>query len=199
MNLFQPWNLFFVVCFIVYGWIRHVYINKTKGEKKLISHFDGLERTLVAGMTPGFLIFPGLYLFTSLLSFSDYRLPPALMWIGGILMVGSLWLFWRSHADLGQNWSVSIEIREDHNLVTNGVYSLIRHPMYASIWMWGIGQGLVLQNWLAGWLFAAGFAVMYFVRLPREEKMMIEQFGDPYREYMKRTGRIFPKRIRPEQ
>jgi protein-S-isoprenylcysteine O-methyltransferase Ste14 len=107
-------------------------------------------------------------------------------------MVVALWLFWRSHADLGHNWSVTLELRKGHQLVKDGVYRSIRHPMYASILLFGLGQGLLLQNWLAGWSAFLAFALMYFVRTPREEHMMCEFFGQEYRDYMRRTGRVFP-------
>ena len=50
--------------------------------------------------------------------------------------------------------------------------------MYASIWLWGLAQGMMLANWLAGWAALLAFAAMYFIRLPREERMMFEEFGD---------------------
>ena len=95
--------------------------------------------------------------------------------------------------DWRDNWSVSLEIRDGHQLVTNGVYRLIRHPMYSSFWLWGIAQGTLLQNWLAGWVFLVAFALMYFLRTPRVEEMMSERFGDEYREYKSRTGRLIPR------
>jgi protein-S-isoprenylcysteine O-methyltransferase Ste14 len=65
--------------------------------------------------------------------------------------------------------------------------------MYASIWLWGLGQGLVLQNWLAGWFAFVAFGIMYFLRTPREEQMMGEFFGQEYRDYMRETGRLLPR------
>ena len=193
MNILQPWNVVFLVGFVVYFWIRHVFINRTKSEKKAVSRFDALEKILLIAMVPPIILLPFLYLFTPLLAFADYRLPPVVLWFGAATMVASLWLFWRSHADLGQNWSVSLELREGHQLVTHGVYRSIRHPMYASIWLWGIAQGMLLQNWFAGWSVMPWFAVGYFLRVPREEKLMCESFGDEYREYMRQTGRLFPR------
>lgn len=193
MKLFEPWNLFFGVCFVVYSWIRHVFIKRTKHEKKAVRRKDLQEKLLLMGMIPGVLLLPVLYLFTPVLAFADYHLPTPIPWIGAMTMVASLWLFWRSHSDLGQNWSVTLEIREQHELVTRGVYQSIRHPMYASIWLWAIAQGLLLQNWLAGWGVVPAFAAMYFLRTPREEQMMCEQFGDPYRAYMRQTGRLLPR------
>ena len=80
-------------------------------------------------MVPGTLLLPILYLFTPLLGFADYELHLVLPGIGTVVIALSLWLFWRSHSDLGLNWSVSLEIRQGHELVTHGVYRHIRHPM----------------------------------------------------------------------
>lgn len=108
-------------------------------------------------------------------------------------MICALWLFWRSHTDLGLNWSQTLELRENHQLIKEGVYRSIRHPMYASIWLWCLAQGLMLENWLAGWYAGVAFALMYIVRTPREERMMCEKFGDDYRNYMRHTGRLLPR------
>src|SRR5215204_5393163 len=64
--------------------------------------------------------------------------------------------------------------------------------MYASIWLWGIAQTLLLQNWIAGWASIVLFVPMYVLRVSREEQM-IEQFGEAYRAYMNRTGRVGPR------
>ena len=92
MNLLDPWNIFYLVCFLVYGWIRHVFINRTKGEKKILSHMDGIEKALLASMSPGYVVTPMLYLFTPVLSFADYQLPIWLLGIGALLMASSLWM-----------------------------------------------------------------------------------------------------------
>jgi len=64
--------------------------------------------------------------------------------------------------------------------------------MYAAFWLWGIAQALLLQNWIAGLANLASFLPMYLLRVPREEQMMLEQFGEEYRLYMNRTGRVIP-------
>jgi protein-S-isoprenylcysteine O-methyltransferase Ste14 len=199
MNVLHPWNVVFLIGFVVFFWIRHVFINRTKGEKKAVRRFDRLEKVLLFLMFPPTLLFPLLYLLTPWLEFADYRLPWLVPWFGAAVMAASLWLFWRSHADLGQNWSVSLELREGHQLVTQGVYRRIRHPMYASIWLWAIAQGMLLENWLAGWSIVPAFAAMYLLRTPREEELMCEVFGDEYRQYMRRTGRLLPRLIKPRK
>jgi protein-S-isoprenylcysteine O-methyltransferase Ste14 len=86
-----------------------------------------------------------------------------------------------------------LEIRQGHVLVTGGVYRFVRHPMYASIWLFAIAQGLLLGNWLAGWSGVVTFAPLYIIRTPREERMMRDFFGDEYGVYMRRTGRLLPR------
>jgi protein-S-isoprenylcysteine O-methyltransferase Ste14 len=194
MNLAgQPWNVVFLVGFVVYVGIRSVFARRTKRNENVVNRVDGQERVLLFLMIAGSVLLPVLYLFTPWLAFADYRLPAFAPWCGAAVMLASLWLFWRSHADLGNNWSISLELRKEHELVTSGVYRSIRHPMYASIWLWGIAQGLLLNNWLAGWSSFVLFVPMYFLRTPREEAMVAEHFGQPYRDYMARTGRLLPR------
>ncbi len=189
----QPWNIVFLVGFIVYVAIRGVFEPRAGSSEKMVRRLDALEKTLLLIVGVGSLLLPILYLFTPWLAFADYRLPAFAPWCGTVIMVSALWLFYRSHADLGQNWSVTLELRKGHQLVRQGVYRSIRHPMYASILLWGLAQGLLLQNWLSGWSALVTFALLYFIRTPREERMMCEFFGREYRDYMRQTGRLFPR------
>lgn len=189
----QPWNVVFLIGFVAYMGIRAVFERRTRGSTKTVRRFDTCERILLGLVISTSLLLPALYLFTPLLSFADYRLPEFAPWCGVVLMGLAIWLFWRSHADLGLNWSVTLELREGHQLVTRGVFRSIRHPMYASTWLFCLAQGLLLENWLAGWSLLVAFAALYFVRTPREEQMMWEAFGDEYREYMRQTGRLLPR------
>jgi protein-S-isoprenylcysteine O-methyltransferase Ste14 len=136
---------------------------------------------------------PLVYLFTPWLDFANYDLPGWMGWAGTAAFAAALVLLWRSHADLGLNWSATLRIRSGHCLVTRGIYRDIRHPMYAAHLLWAVAQGLLLANWLAGWAFLAVFVPFYLLRVPHEEKMMLDQFGDEYRAYMARTGRLIPR------
>ena len=189
----QPWNLVFIVGFVVYAGIRHVFEQRTKSEEKVVRRMDGLEIGLLVIVSLGSLLLPVLYLFTPLLAFADYSLPSFASCAGVVIMLLALWLFWRSHTDLGQNWSISLELRKDHRLVKHGVYRFIRHPMYGAIWLWSLAQALLLANWLGGLSALVTFAPLYFVRTPREEHLMCEHFGEEYREYMQQTGRVLPR------
>lgn len=140
---------------------------------------------------------PLLYVLTPWLNFADHHLPAWAGWaaalLGAAVFAVALWLLWRSHADLGRNWSPTLEIREGHSLVTHGVFHYIRHPMYAAHLLWAIAQALLLQNWIAGPAFLALSLPLYLLRVPREERMMLEHFGEEYRSYIGRTGRLIPR------
>jgi protein-S-isoprenylcysteine O-methyltransferase Ste14 len=154
------------------------------------------EIAVVGGLWIGGLLLPLVYAATRLLRLADYQGTPslrtALGGLGMVILIPALWLFWRAHHDLGVSWSPSPEIIADQQLVTTGVYSAIRHPMYASQLIWSIAQPLLLQNWIAGFGGLAAFLLLYFIRVPEEEQLMLARFGKAYRDYCQHTGRIAP-------
>ena len=103
-----------------------------------------------------------------------------------------LWLFARSHRDLGSNWSVTLQVREGHRLITSGIYSRVRHPMYASLFAHAFAQALLLPNWVAGPAMLIAFTLMFAMRLGPEERMMTEHFGEEYAAYARSTKRLVP-------
>jgi protein-S-isoprenylcysteine O-methyltransferase Ste14 len=86
---------------------------------------------------------------------------------------------------------VSLEIRETHALVTNGVYAHARHPMYLAFFLQGIGAALVICNWFAGLCCLGTIAILYAFRVNREEEMMLTAFGSKYENYCRTTKRLF--------
>ena len=135
---------------------------------------------------------PLVWVASSVLSFADYPLRLAPLLAGVACLALGLWFFHRSHADLGTNWSVTLEIRESHRLVTNGVYRSIRHPMYAALLLYGIGQALVVPNWVIGPSYLIVMAILLASRLHAEERLMLETFGSEYEAYVARTKRLVP-------
>ena len=126
------------------------------------------------------MLLPIVWSVSPALSFADYPTRVAPVTAGLPLYALGLWLFYRSHADLGTNWSQTLELKADHSLVTAGVYRRIRHPMYLACLIFGAGQALVASNFLAGPSFASGMALLVALRVPHEERMMLDQFGDEY-------------------
>ena len=169
-------------------------INKMRRQEKMSEQrFTDQEKILLGLLLLGGVIAPIIYAATDWLDFADYTLPTWAGWLGVLLIAGAIFVFWRAHADLGLNWSPTLEIREKHELISRGIYGVLRHPMYASQWLVVIAQPLLLQNWIAGFLHLLVFIPFYFLRVKAEEQLMIEQFGDQYRAYMQKVGAVFPK------
>ena len=89
--------------------------------------------------------------------------------------------FHLTHRALGRNWSVTLEVRESHKLVTDGVYRHVRHPMYTAFWLWAVSQALLLPNWVAGFSGVVGFGTLYLFRVDHEERLMLRALATPIR------------------
>ena len=183
----------YFVAIIVEMVIRAPLNKKRKQEKMSERRVTVQEKTLLALLFVGMFFVPIIYAATDWLDFANYTLPAWAGWLGVALIAGAILVFWRAHTDLGLNWSPTLEIREKHELVTRGIYGYIRHPMYASQWLWVIAQPLLLQNWIAGFINLLVFIPFYFLRVGAEERLMLEQFGEQYRSYMQKVGAVFPK------
>jgi protein-S-isoprenylcysteine O-methyltransferase Ste14 len=126
------------------------------------------------------------------MAWSKLGLPDWARWLGvglGLLCVmGIYWLF----SSIGSGITPTSATRRQHTLVTSGPYRWVRHPLYTVGSSLFISFGMMADNW-----FIAALGILAFIgmaiRTPKEEANLIEKFGDEYREYMKRTGRFFPK------
>ncbi len=150
------------------------------------------DRTLLVIAALAQFLIPGVYAVTGWPALADYGFYPAQSWAGVLAIAASLVLFRVTHKQLGRMWSVTLEMREGHKLVTDGLYAHVRHPMYSSFALFALAQVLLLQNWIAGPIGLVGFCILFFVRVPDEERVMVETFGEEYRGYMRRTARIIP-------
>jgi protein-S-isoprenylcysteine O-methyltransferase Ste14 len=139
------------------------------------------------------LAIPGMiWLFTGWLSFGQYALPGSLRVAGFAVGVYSIWWFYRIHKTLGDNWSPVLEIRREHTLVTTGPYKRVRHPMYSDMMLWLVSFALVTANWFYALTISTGMAILFIFRIPDEEKLLTERFGEQYKAYMKQTKRLIP-------
>ncbi|MEP6894989.1 MAG: isoprenylcysteine carboxylmethyltransferase family protein [Chloroflexota bacterium] len=126
------------------------------------------------------------------MAWSKIGLPDAVRWLGvgfGILCVfGIHWLF----VSIGNGIYPTSATRKEHKLSTSGPYRWVRHPLYTVGAALFISFGLMADNWYIAALGILTFILMA-IRTPKEEANLMEKFGDEYREYMKHTGRFFPK------
>jgi protein-S-isoprenylcysteine O-methyltransferase Ste14 len=172
--------------------LRAPYEKKSREVAVVESRRGGLELVLLIQMGVGCFVLPLAYVVSPLFAFADYRLNVFAFVAGVLTLLLGLRLFYLSHADLGANWSVTLELRENHRLITNGVYASVRHPMYGAIFIYGMAQALLLPNWVAGPSCFLACFFMFAFRFRAEEKMLYSLFGSAYQQYALRTKRLIP-------
>ena len=184
----------FVFVMLAVGWylIRYEHARRARLAPVARTARGPRETGLLLISLTGLGAVPFIYIVTAMPRFAAYSFHPLQAWAGVFCAAGSLVMFQLTHQALGRNWSVSLDVREDHQLITEGIYRKIRHPMYSAFWLWAAAQALLLPNWVAGFAGMVGFGILFFGRIAEEERMMLEAFGTRYREYMARTYRIIP-------
>ncbi len=176
-----------IIFFILRGVIKWRVVGVPVAKRRI----GAVEIVLMMVVTAGQVV-PLIWLATQNFAFADYSAHPSALIVGAMLYVWGLWLLHRTNGDLGRQWSPSLELKDDHRLVTEGIYRRIRHPMYLSLLIFAGGQMLALPNYVAGPAALVAMLVLIAFRLRAEERMMIEEFGDEYKAYRKRTNRLIP-------
>ncbi len=198
----NTFKIVYLVLLIFASVIRAIGVSKSKNwwknkDRIAQDRNSWLDRILLGFVFLGMQAVPLFYAFSPYLDFADYPIShtwsPILGWSGAALFVSAIYLLWRTHADLGINFSPKLQLRKEHSLITDGIFKNIRHPMYTAHFLWSLAQILLLQNWIAGWGFLVTLLPLYLVRIEEEEEMMVDEFGDQYRLYMRQTGRLLPK------
>jgi protein-S-isoprenylcysteine O-methyltransferase Ste14 len=130
--------------------------------------------------------------FPSWIAWAALPLPAWARWLGvGLTLAGFLLLEWSQRA-LGRNWSDQPRITQEQHVVQNGPYRWVRHPIYTAF-MLILGSTLLISaNWLVGGLWIAAVSLDIIPRMRYEEAAMLQQFGEEYRQYQQRTGRLIP-------
>ena len=144
-----------------------------------------VQGVYLVALLPLYVLFPSNFLLFQM------PLPSWLRWAGvGLGFLSLPFLVW-VHYVLDKGWSVTLKLQTGHKLVTSGPYRRIRHPMYTVHLAYFLSWVLVSANFL--FLIYYVLAILLIsLRIPKEERMMLEKFGEEYRVYMKRTGRLLP-------
>ena len=190
----------FLLSYILLIVIRGYYTKKTPfARKSRKERFEDIRRE---GL-PSAIVFLGMfwiqiivalfYVFdVQLISWSYFLLPLEIRVLGVFLGVVSILCVLWVHRTLTSSFSATLEVYENHQLITAGPYARVRHPLYSAHTLFNTGMVLVSANWILLLFMIIGIPFTYW-RLSKEEVMLIERFGVQYREYIKRTGRLFPK------
>ena len=127
------------------------------------------------------------------LSWASLQLSSWLRWAGvGGALLGFALLQWAQNA-LGRNWSDTPRMMKEQSLITGGPYQFVRHPIYTAFLLILGSTLFVSANWLIGFAWIGMTILEVASRIGFEESLMLDYFGDQYREYMKRTGRLLPR------
>ena len=126
------------------------------------------------------------------LEWAALPLPAGLQWLGAALGILSIPLLLWAHRALGRNFNLPDGFQERQSLVTGGPYRRVRHPMYTTFALFAWAAFLLSANWFVGSVLL-GYCRLAFAMAGQEEALLIEKFGQPYRQYMQHTGRCLPR------
>ncbi len=116
---------------------------------------------------------------------------PLLQYIGVLVGILGLAIAVMARRTLGKNWSSTIDVKKDHELVTNGVYGYMRHPIYTGFLLLALATVLAAQSY-AVLVFFASMAVVFLFRMHNEEKLMTKIFPKEYPQYKKKVKALIP-------
>jgi protein-S-isoprenylcysteine O-methyltransferase Ste14 len=185
-------KIIYFVLFLIFFMVREYFTVKYKKNEYNKGKIKVLDTILLA-LNGIAMVIPLVYVFSEIFDFADFTKPFWITYIGILLLITGILCLWFSHYNLGSNWTPVLGITMEHKLVKNGIYKYIRHPMYSAHIFWALGQIAVLPNWIAGFSLILFSILLPLLRIRDEEYMMIEQFGEEYKTYMKDTGAILPR------
>ena len=126
------------------------------------------------------------------MAWASVHLPNSARWLGVVLGAGAGGLMIWTFRTLGHNLTDTVVTRRDATLITHGPYRWVRHPFYLAFAIAVIANTLITANAYLAITGTAAFLVIV-ARTSIEEQKLIERFGRDYRDYMRRTGRFFPR------
>ena len=189
MEQWIPFDWAYWFCFVCASTIRALHRRRNPHP------LPNLDRKELPGMLLSFLgmtVFPLIHTLTDWLAVADYEGNLVMGITGTLGMILSVAIIYKSHHDLGAQWTHTPRQVDHPEMVVHGIYASIRHPMYAAHFLWGISQTLLLWNVIAGFGFLAGFLVFCPLRLRLEESNLKRTFGQAYLDYATRTPRFIP-------
>jgi protein-S-isoprenylcysteine O-methyltransferase Ste14 len=195
------YRITFILLFAIFWVVRIYYVNKTKDpeaphsreERRAAMRKEGITGILLVVLTYIELILILLYAWSpEWMNWADLVFPYWIHWTGAGLLVTTIPLMAWVHRSLGKHYSYALETKAEQRIMTSGPYARVRHPLYSVHNLFNLGMVLLTAN-IPLIVFAIIGVPFTYARMKREEEIMVQQFGEEYQEYIKRTGRIFPK------
>jgi len=191
------WVFFFVFVgmFFISGYFRR----RARQSGEVISRLSEGMPVLLARMilaAPLFLSFVAYIVNPQWMEWSAYELPSWMRWLAVIASVGFLPLLFWVMVSIGKNVSETFMTKERHELVTHGPYRWVRHPLYAVTIGILVSLSIIAGNWFMMAIALTSIGGILVFIIPREEAELVRKFGDKYRQYQKRTGRLVPRLLK---
>jgi len=174
------------LAYFVYSWAVSTNVKATRRREGARSHIVRLLLLACMAALLGLPRFPVAVLSRRFLPAGAWT-----FWSGAALTAcGLLFSLWARHR-LGQNWSVAVTVKENHELITSGPYALVRHPLYVGLLLALLGCAVAVGEW-RGLLAVALALSVFWPKLRLEEKWMREQFGESYENYSRQVRALLP-------
>lgn len=183
------YNLFFPVVWVSFLLWWQIRARNTKSTLRLESPASRIVRALVFLIAILLLSIPNLpwpFLYRFILRPSQLS-----FFTGAALTLGGIFFAIWAREHLGRNWSRSVTIKENHELITSGPYAVVRHPIYTGILTGFLGSAVAEGQIRSLIAFVMVFLVVW-MKLRLEEHWMREQFGETYQAYSRRVSALVP-------
>ena len=185
-------NLIFI-CWYIFSlfWFIKMFSNKRTIKRESFGDKFAYKSLLVIAF---WLLYHDIYYDVHRIQTAELVILPHLFFIQAISLMltvlGLVLAIW-ARVTLGKNWSVTVTFKENHELIVQGPYAFVRHPIYTGILFMFLGTALAVGT-VGGLLSVPILFVSYWIKYRKEEAFMIEHFGEQYREYMRRVRAIIP-------
>ena len=198
MEAETPFRILLPILIIVFALHRGYYIKNhsqpddvtlKKREESIASKVGGWLGVIAFISVLAFVINP------SWLAFASLSFPVWMRWAGVVLTLNGFALLQWAQVTLGKSWSDTPRMIKEQALITSGPYQFIRHPIYTAFILILGSNLLISANGFIGLAWLSMTVLEVASRVGVEESVMLEFFGDQYRDYMKNTGRLLPRWI----
>jgi protein-S-isoprenylcysteine O-methyltransferase Ste14 len=189
-----PFRMIIAAQLMTMAWVR-AHFGAPRGKESATRQAESAWLTATLGIL-ALLNFSAIFAYLvnpQLLRWSAFLVAAPIRWIAILAScLGSGGEIWAA-VSLGASYSPLLRVAEERVIVTAGPYRWIRHPLYAFALPLMTGWAVAAGSWFILATATVLILVLMIIRVPREESMMVEGFGESYRQYMKRTGRFIPR------